>query len=100
MHGDEIITSLSAEPKKMADILHANQFISTECYEQIIELPATNTEKGRKMYISILKKVQHCPHQYAKFVSILNQHDKLLYGDLLRELENTTSTLQDSSKGK
>ena len=85
---EKIIAGLSSEAKTVSDILHGKGFISTELLREITELPATKTDNARKLYLSILDTVQHHPHRYSEFISILRSNT-LLYSDLLKVLEET-----------
>ena len=85
---EKIITGLSEEPKSMAVNLHGKGFISTETLREVTELPATKTHHATKLYLSILGTVQHHPHRYSDFISVLRDN-VLLYSDLLKVLEET-----------
>ena len=91
----KIIAGLSSEPKSVSDSLHGKGLISSELLREMAELQATKTDNARKLYVSILKTVQHHPHRYFDFISILHS-DKLLYSDLLKVLEET---YQEKEKG-
>ena len=84
---EKIIAGLSSEPKAMAVTLHGKGFISIEVLGKIIERPAT-TDRATILYLSILETVQHHPHRYSEFISILRSNT-LLYSDLLKVLEET-----------
>ena len=86
--GEKIVAGLSEEPTSMAVILHGKGFISTETMREVTEIPATKTHHATKLYFSILGTVQHHPHRYSDFISILCT-DTLLYSDLLKVLEQT-----------
>ena len=85
---EKIIAGLSEEPKSMALVLHGKGFISTETLREVTELPTTKTDNATKLYLSILETVQHHPHRYSEFISIL-RGNTLLYSDLLKVLEET-----------
>ena len=84
---EKIIAGLSSEPKAIAVTLHGKGFISIEVLGKIIEQPAT-TDHATILYLSILETVQHHPHRYSEFISILRSNT-LLYSDLLKVLEET-----------
>ena len=86
--GEKIIAGLSSEPETIGDILHGKGFISTELLREIAQVQATSTNNARKLYLSVLGTVQHHPHRYSDFISIL-QRNIMLYSDLLRVLEQT-----------
>ena len=85
---EKITAGLSEEPKSMAVVLHGKGFISTETLREVTELPVTRTDHATKLYFSILETVQHHPHRYSEFISILRSNT-LLYSDLLKVLEET-----------
>ena len=85
---EKIIAGLSSEAKAMAVALHGRGFISTELLGEITELPATKMDNASKLYVAILRSVQHHPHRYSEFISILRSNT-LLYSDLLKVLEET-----------
>ena len=92
---EKITAGLSKEPKSMAVVLHGKEFISTETLREVTELPVTKTDNARKLYLSILETVQHHPHRYSEFISILRSNT-LLYSVLLKVLEET---YQEKEKG-
>ena len=63
-------------------------FVSDDTVEEIVDLPVTRTNNARKLYSAILKCVKHHPHKYNDFITILQEND-VLYGDLLKTLEET-----------
>ena len=88
--GVEVIDGLSREPKDFAVVLHSKGFIAKQILQEIVELPVTSTENARKLYTALLGVVEHYPHRYREFVSIL-QDNTLLYGDLLKVLGENLS---------
>ena len=85
---EKIIAGLSGEPKAIAVALHGRGFISTELLGEITELSVTKMDNASKLYVAILRSVQHHPHRYSEFISILRSNT-LLYSDLLKVLEET-----------
>ena len=83
--GVKVIDGLSREPKDFAVVLHSKGFIAKQILQEIVQLPATSTENGRKLYTAIQGVVEHYPYRYREFISIL-QDNPLLYGDLLEVL--------------
>ena len=95
---EKIIAGLSSEPKSVGDSLHGEGLVSTEVLREISELPATKTDNARKLYLSILRTVQHYPNRFSDFIPILSGN-VLLYSDLLRALEETYNMYQEKEKG-
>ena len=85
---EKIVAGLSREPRSLAVVLHGKGFISTETLREVTELSKTNTHHATKLYLSILGTVQHHPHRYSDFISILHDNT-LLYSDLLKVLQET-----------
>ena len=56
--------------------------------EEIVGLPVTRTNNARKLYSAILSCVKHHPHRYTNFIAVLHENN-VLYGDLLKTLEDT-----------
>ena len=84
--GVKVIDGLSRENTKIfAVVLHSKGLIAKQILQEIVELPATSTENGRKLYTAILGVVEHYPYRYREFISIL-QDNPSLYGDLLKVL--------------
>ena len=81
----KVIYGLSQKPKEFAVVLHSQGFISTPVLEEVVELPVTKAYNAIKLYTAVLKVVEHYPHKYKEFISML-QDDRILYGDLLSVL--------------
>ena len=82
---NKLISGLSREPKDLAYSLLERGLLSKEKVEEIVQIPATDKENARKIYNVVLESVQHFPHRYSDFVSLLKEK-ALLYGDLLTAL--------------
>ena len=88
---DTIVAGLSKDPKALVISLHRMGFVSDDTVEEIVDLPVTRTNNARKLYSAILNCVKHHPHKYTDFITILQEND-VLYGDLLKTLEETYIT--------
>lgn len=86
----KVVQGLSREPKALADNLHSKGFLSDEKFEEMVQLPATSTDNARKLYTSIIGVVEHYPQSYREFILVL-QENPLLYGDLLRTLNESSN---------
>ena len=82
---DKIISGLSREPKALAHTLFGKGLLSQEKVEEIVQISATDTQNSRKIYDVVLGCVQHFPHRYTEFISVLEEK-ALLYSDLLTAL--------------
>ena len=67
----EIVSSLSTDPKGLAFSLFSKRFISRDVLEQTNELNETKTDKARRLYTEILKIVEQNPKEYKTFVGTL-----------------------------
>ena len=85
---EAIIAGLSKDPKALVISLLRTGFVSDDTVEEIVNLPVTRTNNARKLYSMILNCVKHHPRMYTDFISILQGND-VLYGDLLKTLEET-----------
>ena len=85
---ETIIAGLSKDPKALVISLRRTGFVSDDTVEEIVDLPVTSTNHARKLYSTILNCVKHHPHKYTDFITILQEND-VLYGDLLKTLEET-----------
>ena len=85
---DKVISGLSREPKALAHTLLGRGLLSQEKVEEIVQIPATDTESARKIYNVVLGCVQYFPHRYTDFISVLEEKS-LLYCDLLTDLKDT-----------
>ena len=83
---DKLISGLSREPKALAYTLLGKGFLPQEKVEEIVQIPATDTQNARKIYDVVLGCVQHFPNRYIDFLSVLKGKG-LLYGDLLTALK-------------
>ena len=83
---DKIISELSKEPKALAYTLLGKGFLSHEKVEEIVQIPATNKQNARKIYDVVLGVVQHFPHRYNDFTSVLEEK-AVVYRDLLTSLK-------------
>ena len=83
--GAKVIYGLSQKPKEFAVVLHGQGFISTDMFQEVVELSVTRDDNAIKLYTAVLKVVEHYPHKYKEFISML-QDDRILYGDLLSVL--------------
>ncbi len=68
---EELVSSLSTDPKGFAISLFSKRLISPHVLEQTNELNETNTEKAGRLYTEVLKIVQRCPEEYKTFVGRL-----------------------------
>ena len=66
--------------------------------EEIVQIPATDTQNAHKIYDVVLGCVQHFPHIYTDFISTLKEK-ALLYGDLLTALGETCHEVGQLNKG-
>ena len=82
---DKVISGLSREPKALAHTLLGRGLLSQEKVEEIVQIPATDTQNAHKIYNVVLECVQHFPHRYTDFTSVLGENI-LLYSDLLDAL--------------
>ena len=82
---DKIIGGLSKEPKALAYTLLGKGFLSHENVEEIVQIQATDTQNARKIYDVVLGVVQHFPHRYNDFISVLEEK-VVVYRDLLTSL--------------
>ena len=89
---DKVISGLSREPKALAHTLLGKGLLSQEKVEEIVQIPATNTENAHKIYDMVLGCVQHFPQRYTDFISVLKEKS-LLYCDLLTDLRDTYHVL-------
>ena len=83
---DKLISGLSREPKALAYTLLGKGLFSREKVEEIVQIPATDTQNARKIYDVVLGCVQHFPHRYNDFLAVLEEK-ALIYGDLLTALK-------------
>ncbi len=81
----KIVQSLSEEPKAIALQLLSARLITPCILEKTNELNETKREKASRLYTTLLGVVEHYPHKYHEFISILTPN--LLHTDLLTELE-------------
>ena len=84
---DKVISGLSREPQALAHTLLGKGLLSQEKVEEIVQIPATDTQNARKIYDVVLECVQHFPHRYTDFISVLGENP-LLYSDLLAGLRD------------
>ena len=80
-----MIQGLSRQPAAAATLLLSRGLVSEELVEEIVDLPQTKTQNGRKLYTAVLDVVKSFPHRYTDFTSVLEE-DTLLYSDLLTDL--------------
>ena len=85
---EAIVAGLSKDSKALVISLHRTGFVSDDTVEEIVDLPVTRTNNARKLYSVILNCVKHHPHKYTDFITVLQEND-VLYGDLLKALEET-----------
>ncbi len=83
---ENIIQSLSEDPKTLASRFLQAGLISQDILEQTNELNETNRDRARRLYTTLLGVVTHHPHKYHEFVSILRPNP--LHTDLVTELDN------------
>ena len=81
----QVIQGLSRQPAAAATLLLSRGLVSEELVEEIVDLPHTKTQNGRKLYTAVLDVVKSFPHRYTDFTSVLEK-DTLLYSDLLTDL--------------
>ena len=92
---EKIVAGLSKDLLPVAVNFHGKGFISTEKLREFTDVPATKTRHATTLYLSILETVQHYPHRYSDFISILHKNT-LLYSDLLKVLEETYQEKKES----
>ncbi len=85
---DRVCGGLSRDPLNIAQSLVGKGFIATDFMEEVRTLAGTNLEKGTKLYVALLKVVEHFPNRYSDFISVL-EDNKALHSDLLTALRNT-----------
>ncbi len=81
---EELVSSLSTDPKGFAISLFSKRLISPHVLEQTNELNETNTEKAGRLYTEVLKIVQRCPEEYKTFVGRLE--DRKHCNDIVQKL--------------
>ena len=70
-YGVEVMQGLSRDPKTAAIILFSKGFISSCMLEEIIELNATRSDNGQKLYRVVLDVVRCFPGRYTDFIPVL-----------------------------
>ncbi|XP_064383568.1 uncharacterized protein LOC135332149 isoform X2 [Halichondria panicea] len=81
---EELVSSLSTDPKGFAISLFSKRLISPHVLEQTNELNETNTEKAGRPYTEVLKIVQRCLEEYKTFVGRLE--DRKHCNDIVQKL--------------
>lgn len=81
-----MIQGLSRQPAAAASLLLSIGLVSKDLVEEIVDLPRTNSQNGRKLYMAVLDVVKSFPNRYSDFISMLKEDD-LLYTDLLTVLK-------------
>ena len=80
-----ITSTFSQEPKTLALLLFKSNLISERVLQETNELNEIKTDKGRRLYTSILEKTKANPDVYSNLLSILRNH--AIYTDLINALE-------------
>ena len=87
---EKVISGLSREPRSLANALFRIGLLSKEKVDEIVQIPATDSQKARKIFDVILECVQHFPNRYNDLISVFKEK-RILYGDLLNTLEEAYS---------
>ena len=83
----QVIQGLSRQPAAAATLLLSRGLVSKDLVEEIVDLPQTKSQNGRKLYMTVLDVVKSFPNRYSDFISVLEE-DKSLNSDLLSALKD------------
>ena len=89
---DKVINGLSREPKVLAYALLGKGLLSHQKVNEIVEIPATDTQNAQKVYEIMLERVRNFPCKYNEFKSVFEENP-ILYDDLLEELKTKEVTI-------